>query len=81
MGKHCAPAVERGCEAVGVAECGPALGGGRSVGEDSVGGHCAAEEVEVAAAVADDEGEEDGVGASAGSLTAVVGVLQADMTD
>jgi len=80
VGKHCAPAVERECEAVGVAECGPALGGGRSVGEDSVGGRCAAEEVEAAVA-ADDEGEEDGVGASAGSLTAVVGVSQADMTD
>ena len=72
MGKHCAPAVERGCEAVGVAECGPALGGGRSVGEDSVGGHCAAEEVEAAADAADGEG--DGAGASAGSLIAVVGV-------
>ena len=80
MGKHCAPAVERGCEAVGVAECGPALGGGRSVGEDSVGGRYAAEEVEAAAADAAD-GEGDGVGASAGSLTAVVGVSQADMTD
>ena len=90
MGKHCAPAVEREHEAVGEAVCGPA-GGGRSVGEDSVGGNfvggssvggnsvggrCAAEEVAAAA-----DGGEAGAGVSAGSRTAAVGVLQADMTD
>jgi len=85
VGKHCVPAVGRGCEAVGEAGCGSGGGGrsvggrpvdgrsvgGRSVGEDSVGGRYAA--VEAAAG-------EVGAGASGGSLTAV-GVSLADMTD
>ena len=75
MGKHCAPAVQRGCGAGGGAVCGSvgagsSAGAGRSVGGDSDEGFVGGSSVGGDFVGEVDAGGVAGAGAAVGSLTA-----------
>ena len=75
VGKHCAPAVQRGCGAGGGAVCGSvgagsSAGAGRSVGGDSDEGFVGGSSVGGDFVGEVDAGGVAGAGASVGSLTA-----------